>query len=77
MKAMNPRRTNARITLSVRVDKSLVDRVRECVRENAGKPLYLRMGSFVSDALEAHLAATERKLEAPERDTRRISNNSR
>ena len=71
---MPPRRSNSRVTLSVRIDKALLERMRAFVRDNAGKPLYLSTGGFLEAALEAHLAATARKLDAPERDTRRISN---
>lgn len=73
---MPPRRPTARVTLSVRIDKALVERVRTCVRDGAGKPLYLTMGGFVADALESHLVAT-RKLDSPERETRRITNSQR
>lgn len=74
---MASRRSTSRVTLSVRVERVLAERVRTCVRDGAGKPLYLTMGSFVADALEAHLVAAALKLESPERETRRITNSQR
>lgn len=61
-----PRR-NSRVTLSVRVRLDVADRVREFVRDNAGKPLYLTLAAFVEAAAEAHLAALARELEQPPR----------
>lgn len=61
-----PRRTS-RVTLSVRVRADIAARVREFVRDNAGKPLYLTLAAFVEAAAEAHLAALSRELEPPSR----------
>lgn len=62
------RRSAPRATLTVRLDRALADRLRAFVRDHAGKPLYLSMGSFVADAIVDHLDVIERKLERGERD---------
>ena len=69
-----PTGRSARSTISVRVDAVLAARIREFVRDNAGKPLYANLSSFTEDALRAHLAAQERKL--AEGDARSPSRNS-
>lgn len=61
-----PRR-NSRVTLSVRVRADVADRAREFVRDNAGKPLYLTLASFVEGAVDAHIAALSREIEQPGR----------
>lgn len=68
-----PRRSS-RVTLSVRVRADVAERVREFVRDNAGKPLYLTLATFIEGAVEAHLTALGRELEQP---TRRTNANSR
>jgi hypothetical protein len=72
-----PSRRRPRTTLSVRVRTDLAARLREYVRDNAGKPLYLNMSGFFEAAIERHIAALERELagEAPTR--RRTLDNNR
>jgi hypothetical protein len=59
---MNPPQRRSRSTLSTRVRTDLLVRLREFVRDNAGKPLYLTMSSFIEEAIEVHLEAVERRL---------------
>ena len=61
-----PSPRSSRTTLSVRVNAELAARVRAFVRDNAGKPLYLTLAGFVEQAVEAHIQATARALEAAE-----------
>jgi hypothetical protein len=73
---MPARRSNSRVTLSVRIDRALLEQVRTFVRDNAGKPLFTSMSTFVEGALVAHLISTAKKLD-PERDNRRTTNSHR
>lgn len=72
-----PGRNPGRVLLSVRIDSEVAHQARELCRNQAGSPLFLRLGTFVEAALQAHIAATKAKLEAGERPARRppTSNN--
>lgn len=59
-----------RVTLSVKLTEVTVNRLRTFVRDNAGKPLYLEMGTFVEQAILAHLNTCESRLNHGGPDTR-------
>jgi hypothetical protein len=67
-------RRPGRTTLSARVRRDLLERMRVFVRDHAGKPLYLDTASFVEGAIEAHLEACERKIMDEAAPTTRSSN---
>ncbi len=49
------KRSTPRATLSVRIKIETADKLRVFVKDNSGKPLYLTMGGFVEDAIEAYM----------------------
>jgi hypothetical protein len=55
-------------SFSVRIDAALIAQLRSFVKDHAGKPLYLEMGSFVEGAITQHLALIEREIDSLERD---------
>ena len=60
------------ITLRMRAD--VVDALRTFVKDNAGKPLYLKLGPFTEDAIVRHLAYLEKRLQGPFPEAGRSSN---
>lgn len=70
-------RRSPRVTLSVRVRPEVAARVREFVRDNAGRPLYLSLAGFIEAAAEAHLAALERQLAGDQPHPRPSANSRR
>ena len=59
-----------RTTLSVRIDTDVAKRARQFVKDYAGKPLYLKMATFIEQAIEAQIEASTRALEGKERGKR-------
>jgi len=58
-----PRRDH-KVLISARIDADVARRVRDLVRRRAGEPDYMRLGSFIQEAIELHLAATEARIAA-------------
>lgn len=56
-------RVPRRISITVRLEVDLAQRLKTFVRDNAGRPLYANLTGFLSAAIEAHLARTEALLE--------------
>lgn len=77
MMASVPRSPSSRVAVSLRLDPVLAERVREFVRDHAGKPAFLTMSSFAEAALEAHLAALSAELEGRVPSSRTSSPNHR
>ena len=57
--------SEARISVSYRLPKSLVERARRVARDFAGKPDYLTVGTLVQAALESELAKYEGRIDDP------------
>lgn len=57
-----PKRPPDRVLLSVRIDTEVARRARELCRNQAGSPLFLRLGTFVQQAIVNQIAATEAQL---------------
>ncbi len=51
----------------MRLDAALVAEMREFVRDQAGKPLYLNPSAFIEGAITAHLVTLKRRLEEGEK----------
>ena len=64
---------NTRISISFRLDRDVVARLRTFVRDNAGKPLYLEMGSFVQQAIVAQIEQTEGQVDEEDAPRRRLT----
>jgi hypothetical protein len=62
----------SRTTLSVRIRADVAQQVRQFVRDNAGKPLYLSMAIFIEAAVEAHMETLTRGLEGKDRGRRQL-----
>ncbi len=57
---------DSRISISFRLPRPLVERLRAFVRDNAGKPKYLKLGPFVEEAISAHIDRVEEDLDDSE-----------
>lgn len=66
-----------RVTVSVKLTQETVVRLRTFVRDNAGKPLYLEMGTFVEQAIVAQLDAYEQHHETGPEPRRVALDNSK
>ena len=62
-----PHRDPSKVLLSVRIDAEVARKVRDYVRCGAGAPDFLRLGTWVQAAIEAHLAAAEAKQKSATR----------
>lgn len=51
-----------RVPASFRLRPEVLDRLRQCIRDNSGRPLYLETGPFIEKALEAAMDQVEREL---------------
>jgi hypothetical protein len=71
------KRQPAKALLSIRIDSEVARRARELVRNEAGAPRFLRLGSWVQAAIEAHLIATMESIEGERQGRRRppLANN--
>ena len=54
---------DSRISISFRLPRPLVERLRAFVRDNAGKPKYLKLGPFVEEAISAHIDRVEEEID--------------
>lgn len=55
----------SRISFSIRVTPAFAARLRGFIRDNAGRPLYLELGSFVETTLTREIDRIERGQTAP------------
>ena len=53
-----------RKSVSFRLRADIIAQLREFVRDHAGKPLYLEIGTFVEEAIIRHLNFTDKRLES-------------
>lgn len=53
---------SARKNIGARIRADLADEIRDFVRDNAGKPLFLTVTGFLEGAAEAHLATLRQQL---------------
>lgn len=82
--ASAPMAAAERITVSVKLTKATAERLRTFVRDQAGKPLYLEMGTFVEkaindaiDLLEDGVAdVIEPRRQSPQPKVRRVELNN-
>jgi hypothetical protein len=55
-----------RKNIGARIRADLADELRSFVRDNAGKPLFLTVTSFLEDAITAHLEQCQRQIDNEE-----------
>jgi hypothetical protein len=53
-----------RKNIGARIRADLADEIRDFVRDQAGKPLFLTVTSFLEEAAEAHLKTLRKRLAA-------------
>ncbi len=70
-----PNRNPGRVLLSVRIDATVARRLRQLVKNEAGSPHFLKLGTSVESAIESYLEAMESKLARKHDPRSPVSNN--
>jgi len=58
-------RRQPRKAVTFRLSQDVIDDLKATCRDGAGKPLYLRIGGVIEDAIRAHLVVIKQQMVQP------------